>query len=68
MRPRDDVHADEVAYPLRPPPAVAYELAPDVRRGGLPGGAPAAGAGTPPTDEQLERIIARVLAQMQNAP
>ena len=57
-----------VAYPLRPPPAVAYELAPDVRRGGLPGGAPAAGAGTPPTDEQLERIIARVLAQMQNAP
>ena len=57
-----------VAYPLRPPPAVAYELAPDVRRGGLPGGAPAAGAGAPPTDEQLERIIARVLAQMQNAP
>lgn len=56
-----------VAYPLRPPPAVAYELAPDVRRGGLPGGAPA-GAGAPPTDEQLERIIARVLAQMQNAP
>ncbi|MFN8085321.1 MAG: aldehyde dehydrogenase family protein [Dermatophilaceae bacterium] len=57
-----------VAYPLRPPPAVAYELAPDVRRGGLPGGAPTAGAGAPPTDEQLERIIARVLAQMQNAP
>ena len=57
-----------VAYPLRPPPPVAYELAPDVRRGGLPGGAPAAAAGTPPTDEQLERIIARVLAQMQNAP
>lgn len=57
-----------VAYPLRPPPAVAYELAPDVRRGGLPGGPPTAGAGTPPTDEQLERIIARVLAQMQNAP
>lgn len=57
-----------VAYPLRPPPTVAYELAPDVRRGGLPGGAPAAAAGPPPTDEQLERIIARVLAQMQNAP
>lgn len=57
-----------VAYPLRPPPAVAYALAPDVRRGGLPGGAPTAGAGAPPTDEQLERIIARVLAQMQNAP
>lgn len=61
-----------VAYPLREPPAVALTLAPDVRRSAGMGAAPApavagrAGEGSAPTDEQIERIVARVLAQLSS--
>jgi acetaldehyde dehydrogenase (acetylating) len=58
-----------VAYPLREPPAIAYQLAPGVHRsepGSLP--TPPTTRGTPPTDEQLERIVARVLAGLHGGP
>lgn len=52
-----------VAWPLRDPPPIALELAPDVRRTGT--------ASTPPSlpdDERLDRIVARVLARMEQNP
>ncbi len=76
------LNVKRLAYPLRPVPAVALELAQGVRP--VPGGVAAPGSSTPgyaappapsaapgiptgaaaPTAEQIERIIARVLADL----
>lgn len=73
------LNVKRVAWPLRQPPAAALELAPDVRRTAAgettPPPAvpsrPAAEARTdrgPATEEQIERIVARVMAQMGGRP
>lgn len=73
------LNVKRVAWPLRDPPAIALELAPDVRRPGgpppPPGGGPSAqgfgsstgggSTGGGPSDEQLDRIVARVMSQLK---
>ncbi len=63
------LNVKRLAYPLREPPPIAYELAPDVRPGApttARDGRTAAGAMV--LDEQVERIVARVLAQLGGRP
>ncbi len=56
------LNVKRVAWPLRQPPAVAYELAPDVRRSGPAGRADTGGAAY--ADPQIDRIVAAVLARL----
>lgn len=57
------LNVKRLAWPLRDPPPVAYELAPGVqRRTTAPDNHPAAEPG--PVDDQVDRIVARVLAQL----
>lgn len=69
------LNVKRLAYPVREPPAAAFEHAPDVRGaprhapggapGGPPGGQQVADRGPAPGgDAQVDRIVARVLAEL----
>jgi acetaldehyde dehydrogenase (acetylating) len=61
------LNVKRVAYPLRDPPAAAYEHAVDVRGAPAAAGRAAVGTAASSGDERVERIVRRVLEELGRA-